>query len=277
MMRQSRIGANIVKVLLVVASVLLVGVCVLSVKRFDYCVPQEVAWLRSTPIAHRGLHDSQNDENSLGAFSNAISHGYAIELDVRLTKDGEIVIMHDNELDALGLDATVSDTSLADLKRLSLPRSGDRVPTFAEALAHIGGRTPILIDVKDFGIPGELEEKMMSALQGYEGEYAVQAFNPLVCRWFRRYDKGIPTGLLLADPPSFRAGWFRNLKDNLFSMIAKPGFIGYNYSDLTPEIAERYRENGVILLGWGLSGETPSAIEASLVDNVIFDLAPPGD
>lgn len=276
-MRQSRIGASVVKVLLVVASALLVGVFVLSVKRFDYCVPQEVAWLKSTPIAHRGLHDAQRDENSLGAFSNAITRGYAIELDVRLTKDGKIVILHDDDLDAFGLGSNVSDTPLEELKRLSLPRTGDTVPTFSEALAHIGGRVPILIDVKNFGIPGELEEQMMSALHEYEGEYAIQAFNPLVCKWFRRYDKGIPTGLLLADPPSFRAGWFRNLKDNLFSMIAKPGFIGYNYSDLTPEIAERYRENGVILLGWGLSGETPSAIEASLVDNVIFDLAPPGD
>ncbi len=274
-MRQSRIGASPVKVLLVMVSVLLVGICVLSVKRFDYCVPQEVGWLRNTPIAHRGLHDAQHDENSLGAFSNAISHGYAIELDVRLTKDGQVVILHDNELHALGLDSKVSDAQLADLKRLNLPRSGEEIPTFAEALAHIGGRTPILIDVKDFGIPGELEEKMMNALEEYEGEYAIQAFSPLVCRWLRRYDQGIPTGLLLADLPAFRAGWFRNFKDNLFSMIARPGFIGYNYNDITAEISEEYRASGVIVLGWGLSGDTPSAMEALLVDNVIFDVAPP--
>ena len=115
---------------------------------------------------------------------------------------------------------------------------------------------------------------MMDALKNYGGEYAVQAFSPLVCRWIRRYDRDIPTGLLLADLPAFRAGWFRNLKDNLFSMIAKPGFIGYNYNDITSEISEEYRANGVIVLGWGLAGEAPSAMEASLVDNVIFDVAP---
>lgn len=273
-MRRSRIGANPVRVLLALTSALFVGAFVFSVRRFDYCVPQDVGWLRNTPIAHRGLHDAEHDENSLGAFSNAISRGYAIELDVRLTKDGEVVILHNNELEEFGLDTKVSDTTLADLKRLSLPRTGEKVPTLAEALAHIAGRSPILIDVKDFGVPGKLEEKMMEALSGYQGEYAVQAFNPLVCRWMRRHYGDVPTGLLLADLPAFRPNWFRNLKDNLFAMIAKPGFIGYNYNDITGEISEQYRTRGVIVLGWGLSGETPSAMEASLVDNVIFDVAP---
>jgi len=92
--------------------VLIAVLLVFSLRRFNYCIPQDVAWLRNTPIAHRGLHDSTRDENSLGAFANAISHGYAVELDVRLTKDGVPVVIHDSKLDrTFGIDDSVSRRS----------------------------------------------------------------------------------------------------------------------------------------------------------------------
>ncbi|HHY11230.1 MAG TPA: hypothetical protein GX529_01235, partial [Firmicutes bacterium] len=107
-----------------VGIVLIAVVVVFSVKRFHYCIPQDVAWLKNTPVAHRGLHDSTRDENSLGAFANAISHGYAVELDVRLTKDGVPVVIHDSKLDrTFGIDKLVSKMLLADLKKLKLPKS----------------------------------------------------------------------------------------------------------------------------------------------------------
>ena len=51
-----------------VGIVLIAVLLVFSLRRFNYCIPQDVAWLRNTPIAHRGLHDSTRDENSLGAL-----------------------------------------------------------------------------------------------------------------------------------------------------------------------------------------------------------------
>ena len=52
------------------------------------------SWITKTPIAHRGLHNKDIPENSLSAFKNAIEHGYAIEIDLQITKDNKIIVFH---------------------------------------------------------------------------------------------------------------------------------------------------------------------------------------
>lgn len=225
----------------------------LSARRLNFCAPKNVGWLRSTPVAHRGLHDEVLEENTLPAFSAAIAEGYAIELDVNLTKDGVPVVIHDNELKRLmGLDARVSDMYLDDLKKERLKRSGEKVPTLDEALDLIAGQVPVLIEIKNFGMPGRLESAVLSALEGYSGEYALQSFNPLVCRWFARRDESLVVGLILYDLPGLGFDWLRNLKDNVFAAFASPNFIVYNYSLLSEDMAEAYRSKGVTVLGYGL-------------------------
>ncbi|RKR85149.1 glycerophosphoryl diester phosphodiesterase family protein [Mucilaginibacter gracilis] len=61
---------------------------------------EQLDWLTSRPIAHRGLHDRENSvpENSMSAFENAIAHNYAIELDVHVTLSHEVVVFHDDSL-----------------------------------------------------------------------------------------------------------------------------------------------------------------------------------
>ena len=58
-------------------------------------------FLTNLPVAHRGLHDDVAPENSLSAFRAAIQLGYAVETDVRLSKDGELIIYHDDVLSRL--------------------------------------------------------------------------------------------------------------------------------------------------------------------------------
>jgi glycerophosphoryl diester phosphodiesterase len=194
------------KMMMTTVAFILVGVVVVfSVKRFNYASPKDIHWLRNIPIAHRGLHDEKHDENSLGSFDNAVSNGYAIELDVRLTKDRVPVVIHDNNLKRIfGLNQSVSKMSVADLKEHRLPKSGEKVPTLSEALEHINGRAPVLIEIKNFGLPGKLEPRVLEVLEGYKGKYAIQSFNPLVLRWFKQHDQELPLGLLLADVPFLR-------------------------------------------------------------------------
>ena len=59
------------------------------------------SWLVERFIAHRGLHDEANPENSLGAFQNAINNDHPIELDVHLISDGTVVVFHDSTLSRL--------------------------------------------------------------------------------------------------------------------------------------------------------------------------------
>jgi glycerophosphoryl diester phosphodiesterase len=257
-----------------ILAVILVAVAYLSLSRPSFAVPKDITWLRNTPIAHRGLHTSEFDENSLGAFSNAIANGYGIELDVRLTKDDVVVVVHDDDLDRLfGVDNSVSKMTLAELKGLKLPKSGEEIPTFAEVLAHVNGQTPILIEVKDFRLPGKLETKVLGALKGYEGGFALQSFNPLVCRWLRKNDPGLVVGLLLDDFPLLKSRYGRNLKDNLFSAISRPNFVAYRYGALGDEAAQAYRAQSVTVLGWGVTqGMVVNKALQPRVDNVIFDL-----
>ena len=53
-------------------------------------------WLFDRPIAHRGLHDEQYPENSMPAYEQAIAHDFNIEIDVHVSKDGEVVVFHDD-------------------------------------------------------------------------------------------------------------------------------------------------------------------------------------
>lgn len=257
-----------------VAVVIVLVLAFFSLNRFDYCTPRNVPWLKDTPIAHRGLHDAKRDENSLGAFANAVANGYAIELDVRLTGDGVPVVIHDNNLRRMaGVNEVVSRATLADLKKLRLSKSGEEIPTLSEALSQIRGQVPVLVEVKDFGIPGKLEAAMLRVLDGYTGQYAFQSFNPLVCRWLKERAGDIPVGLLLADIPLLRWKGAKNLKDNLLSAICSPEFISYNLRDMNSEMAVTYRTHRITVIGWGVRKDLlDDTGYLDYVDNLIFDL-----
>ncbi|MFQ7076789.1 MAG: glycerophosphodiester phosphodiesterase family protein [Christensenellaceae bacterium] len=99
----------------------------------------------NTPIAHRGLHEKGVPENSRAAFTRAIEEGYAIETDVRRTKDGTLVVVHDDNLRRLtGEPGKVSQTSYHDLSAMRLAGTNERILTLEECLEHLDGRTPLL-------------------------------------------------------------------------------------------------------------------------------------
>ena len=111
---------------------------------------------RPVVVAHRGDH-TRTHENSLSAIENAIRAGVDyLELDVRRTRDGEHVLLHDSSLDRTTTgQGRVADLTLAEFRKLKL-RDRDRphlppepVPTFAEALEALRGRIGLYLDFKD--------------------------------------------------------------------------------------------------------------------------------
>ena len=74
------------------------------------------------PIAHRGLHDKKLIiENSLEAFENAMEHNLAIECDIVLSKDKEIIVFHDYDLKRMcGINSNISDLSTNEIRKLKL-------------------------------------------------------------------------------------------------------------------------------------------------------------
>src|SRR3954453_20041913 len=116
-------------------------------------------WLVRTPIAHRGLHATLEGrpENSLAAFAHCCQLGFPAELDVRLTRDGEVVVFHDHALKRLtGAAGRVEERDAAELRALRLLGTRERVPLLGEVLELVGGRVPLLIELKSGAPPTAL-------------------------------------------------------------------------------------------------------------------------
>ena len=105
-------------------------------------------------VAHRGAVGPGQPENTLAAFRQAIASGAeAIEIDLRGTKDGEIVVIHDRTVDrTTNGSGAVADQTLAELRRLDAGR-GERIPTYQEVLRLVSGTgIVLLLDIKRGGV-----------------------------------------------------------------------------------------------------------------------------
>ena len=108
-------------------------------------------WLTKVAIAHRGLHDVNHgvEENSLLAFEAAIEHGYAIEADLQLSRDGEAMVFHDRMLDRLTSESgSISDFTAAQLNKIAYANGRGAIPTLVQVLDLVAGRTGLVVEVK---------------------------------------------------------------------------------------------------------------------------------
>jgi glycerophosphoryl diester phosphodiesterase len=126
-------------------------------------------------VAHRGASGNY-PENTLIAFQKALEIGVdEIELDLYLTKDGHLIIMHDSTVDRT-TDGTgaISDLTLAEIKALDAGGvfgeqfRGERVPTWEEALELVQGKVGLNVHLKEGGNPdGHYERKVAKALSDF--------------------------------------------------------------------------------------------------------------
>ncbi|WP_176611432.1 glycerophosphodiester phosphodiesterase family protein [Actinomadura sp. WMMB 499] len=159
-----------------------------------------------TLVNHRGLSPGY-PENTLAAFRNSISMGVdAIEIDLRATKDGEIVILHDETVDrTTDGSGRIGDLTLAQVKALdagghvSPEFAGERVPTFAETLAAVkGSDVRLLLDIKESDRVAdivEITDEHRMADQVIVGPRTVAALNE-----FKALDPGLSTLGFIATP-----------------------------------------------------------------------------
>lgn len=237
---------------------------------------KEAEWLCSVPIAHRGLHDLEAGipENSFAAFTEAIGHGYGIELDVQLTQDKKIVVFHDYSLGRMtGHPGKVRDLDWPELRKLRLARTGEGIPLFSDLLELVAGRAPLLIEVKNEGKTGPLEQGVIDALSDYKGEFAVQSFNPYVVQYFFKHAPYIIRGQLASNfKGEDLAGWKKFLlRYLLLNFISKPAFIAYEYGALPRWLARRVKNKGLLLLAWTVKNPEDYARAKKEFDNVIFE------
>ena len=193
---------------------------------------QRMAAWQGTAFAHRGLHGEGAAENTAPAFERACAAGFGIELDVQLSRDGEVVVFHDDDLKRMTGDARrVDAVDLAGLQALDLPH-GERIPRFEDVLALVNGRVPLLVELKNGRRNNELCEKTLALLRQYRGRYIVESFNPLIVRWFRRHARDVLRGQLVSSMenymPQFGKGVAWLLASLALNCIARPDFVAYD-------------------------------------------------
>ena len=156
--------------------------------------------LRGPPLAHRGLwRPGGAPENSLGAFEAACAAGYGIELDVRLSSDNETMVFHDADLGRMtGASGRMIEHTAAELAELRLAGTDEPIPTLAQVLTLVAGRSLVMVELKtDLGLEGPLEERVAEILDGYDGPVAIIGFNPVACGWFAEHRPDVLRGLNL--------------------------------------------------------------------------------
>ena len=239
-------------------------------------------WLTQQGFAHRGFHTALNDipENSLPSFEMAIQHGYGIELDVHLSKDGVPMVFHDEEMARMtGHVGEIKEYTCAQLCAMTLIPGESKIPTLAEALACIAGRVPVLVEVKNYGQPvGPLESAIAEQIKNYQGPLAVQSFNPMSLKWFYRNMPRVIRGLIAYSFPveevPIKATTRFLLKNLLFTPLCKPHYIAYEHEDLARHRLRRLhrmRVRGTPVLVWTVRTQEHADLALKRADNIIFE------
>ena len=229
-------------------------------------------------VAHRGLHAAGAGipENSMKAFSLAAETGFAIEIDIHLTKDGRIVVFHDDTtLRVCGVDRRVEECTLEELRQMRLSDTEECIPALEEVLALVDGRVPLLIEFKS--APGNSRTLCAAAdelLQKYEGKYMVQSFYPPVLRWYRKNRPEICRGQLSQnfirhkEDCKFQnvlAGWL------LFNFLSRPDFVSYNFEDAGCFSRNLCSALGAFPVAWTLRSKKELAAASALFETYIFE------
>ncbi len=186
-------------------------------------------------VAHRGLHDLREDtpENSMPAFVEALGRGYAIENDIHITADGQVVVFHDSSLKRMcGVEGTIEEMTLAEIRRLRLANTECQIPTLQECLDLVDGQVPLLIEFKSE--TAEVCERLCPAadaiLSRYRGKYVIHSFDPRVLKWYRKNRKEIRRGQLAyyekGTPLSHRL-----IGLMLLNFLGRPDFINYKFEE----------------------------------------------
>lgn len=174
------------------------------------------AWRGKYPIvvtAHRGF-SGEYPENTLAAFRAAIATGAdMVELDVHLTRDNELVVIHDDTLErTTDGKGNVADKTLAELKRLDAgfkfnPRfAGERIPTLAEVLDVTRGRILVNIELKKGkNFPYTMEELADRTLvvvekAGMLDQVLFSSFDPAAVDRIRVQNPRLPIAVITQKP-----------------------------------------------------------------------------
>ena len=240
------------------------------------------AWLTARPVAHRALHDKARGvvENTPSAVDAALAHGFAIEVDIQLSADGEVMVFHDDTLERLTLATGPAHAlTAARFKAVELRGTADRTMTLDELLARVGGQVPLVIELKSrFDGETAVAQRAVEVLAGYGGPAALMSFDPDLVEAVRKLAPHIPRGITMEhaydDPewdiltPATKFAW-GNL---LHFPRTRPDFIAHYVKELpSTAVSLARRAFRLPVLTWTVRSAEDRAVAARHADQMIFE------
>ena len=210
-------------------------------------------------IAHRGA-SSYAPENTFVAYDKALAMGINhVELDIHLTRDGQIVVIHDDTVDrTTNSSGRVADFTLDELRALdagswfSSEYMGERIRSLGETLEHYKGKLYFHIEIKQREIAGGLARRTIDMVRGYglTDSVTITSFSKEWLEEAAAYDSALPKGWLV---PTGCAGW----DDSIIEQSKELGLAQIcPRADLTtPQLVERLHAEGFVVRCHGLYNE----------------------
>ena len=216
-------------------------------------------------IAHRGLHDETRTENGLAAFQNAIDRGLCFELDIHLTKDDELLVCHDSELErTTGKKGIIEELTLEEIRRDYRLLDGGVVPTYQEVLDLTQEKTLIVTELKTYkGNYKALAKKTMEALAQIKDKKKITiiSFDPRALLYCKK--GGFTRGLLIY-----------NKRTDIFLVRNFFEYLDLEDCLLQDKRAVSYRKKGGIINTWTIEKEEQLNQINGLCDAITFQHLP---
>ena len=239
-------------------------------------------WLTARPIAHRGLHDLARGivENMPGAVEAAIAGGFAIEVDIQLSADGEAMVHHDDALGRLTEGSgKLIEKSAAELKATAFKDTPEHMMTLSDLCVRVAGRVPLVVEVKShFDGDRKLVQRMAQVLENYSGPVVGMSFDPVQVLGLREAMPKLLRGIV-AQSSYDDGSWAKLTSEQRASMLnlrhgfrTEPHFIAF-WIDQLPAPAPWIARNifGCPLLAWTVRSGEQRARARRLADQMIFE------
>ena len=236
-------------------------------------------WLTARPVAHRGLHDAAKGviENTPSAVRAAIAAGYAIEVDLQITADGEAMVHHDDALGRLNEGSARLDAmTAADLKRVAFKATQDRMMTLGDLCDLVAGRVALVLELKSrFDGDRRLVARTVDVLREYKGPVAAMSFDPAQVLMLRQAAPALTRGIV-AEGGFGQSEWDWAGSDAFayvrHALRSRPHFLAYAVKDL-PATAPLMARNllRLPLLTWTVRTDEDRRRAARWADQIIFE------
>lgn len=199
---------------------------------------------RPAIFAHRGS-STFAPENTLAAFELAVQHNCdGIELDVMLSGDKNLIVIHDNDLSrTTGFKGYVSDLPVSVIKQLDagsyfdIEFRNEKIPLLEEVLEQFGNRIFINIELKNYSsVFDNLPELVAKSIKQFnlQESILISSFNPIALLKFKRLLPHTPTGILCMPG---RSGWWS--RSSLASSTMRYDAIHPEKGDVTRALIDR--------------------------------------